>query len=62
MKLILTKFIFSVIFPVHSREYRTTDVPRLVLNKLEERGYNVVGVTGLGQTMVWTLFKSRDII
>lgn len=44
------------------REYRTTDVPRLVLNKLEERGYNVVGVTGLGQTMVWTLFKSRDLI
>ena len=45
------------VFSLSSREYRTADVPRIVLNKLEEKGYSVVGVTGLGQTMVWTLFK-----
>lgn len=38
-------------------EYRTDDPPRIVLNKLEQRGYIVVAMAGIGQTCVWTLHK-----
>ncbi|XP_022101312.1 GTP cyclohydrolase 1 feedback regulatory protein-like isoform X2 [Acanthaster planci] len=38
-------------------EYCTTDKPRMVLNKLERRGYKVISQSGTGQTMVWTLHK-----
>lgn len=38
-------------------EYRTQDAPRIILNKLEKRGYKVVSTTGIGQTIVWTLHK-----
>jgi hypothetical protein len=40
-----------------SLEYRTQDAPRIILNKLEKRGYKVVSTTGIGQTIVWTLHK-----
>ncbi|XP_064621133.1 GTP cyclohydrolase 1 feedback regulatory protein-like [Lineus longissimus] len=39
------------------KEYRTPDVPRVVLNKLELHGYQVVCMSGIGQTCVWTLHK-----
>ncbi|XP_033625976.1 GTP cyclohydrolase 1 feedback regulatory protein-like isoform X1 [Asterias rubens] len=39
------------------KEYCTEEIPRLVLNKLERRGYRVVSQSGAGQTMIWTLRK-----
>ena len=33
--------------------------PRMVLNKLEEIGYKVVGTAGIGQTAIWTLHKAK---
>ncbi|XP_061226947.1 GTP cyclohydrolase 1 feedback regulatory protein [Neopsephotus bourkii] len=41
----------------HFWEYYVTDAPRVVLNKLESRGYRVVSMTGVGQTLVWCLHK-----
>ncbi|GAB1609729.1 GTP cyclohydrolase 1 feedback regulatory protein-like isoform X1 [Argonauta hians] len=38
-------------------EYRTPDPPRTVLNKLELRGYSMVGMAGVGQTCIWTMHK-----
>lgn len=38
-------------------EYRSEDPPRIVLNKLEEKGYRVVAMAGIGQTCIWTLHK-----
>ena len=38
-------------------EWRTSDPPRLVLNKLTEEGYRIIGMAGIGQTCAWTLFK-----
>ncbi|KAL5009169.1 hypothetical protein ScPMuIL_014750 [Solemya velum] len=38
-------------------EYRTADAPRVVMNKLEQKGYSVVAMTGVGQTCIWTLHK-----
>lgn len=38
-------------------EYITPDLPRVVLNKLEEKGFKVVGVCGIGQTCAWTMYK-----
>ena len=38
-------------------EYRTDDPPRVVLDKLWKMGYKVVGMTGIGQTCAWTLFR-----
>ena len=43
-----------------SKEWQTPDVPRVVLNKLEDMGYKVLGITGVGQTCVWTLHKPKD--
>ncbi|XP_010155554.1 PREDICTED: GTP cyclohydrolase 1 feedback regulatory protein [Eurypyga helias] len=40
-----------------SWEYYVNDAPRIVLNKLESCGYRVVGMTGVGQTLVWCLHK-----
>ncbi|XP_062502814.1 GTP cyclohydrolase 1 feedback regulatory protein-like [Corticium candelabrum] len=41
-------------------EYRCDDPPRLVLNKLEKEGYRIVSSAGIGQTIVWTLYKPDD--
>ncbi len=38
-------------------EWRTELVPRMVLNKLEQKGYSVVAMTGVGQTCIWTVHK-----
>ncbi|CAI9730168.1 cyclohydrolase 1 feedback regulatory [Octopus vulgaris] len=38
-------------------EYRTPDPPRVVLNKLEMKGYSMVGMAGVGQTCIWTMHK-----
>ncbi|XP_078419168.1 GTP cyclohydrolase 1 feedback regulatory protein isoform X2 [Cetorhinus maximus] len=41
-------------------EYRVKYPPRMVLDKLEIIGYNVISMTGLGQTLVWCLHKALD--
>lgn len=42
--------------------YIAKDTPRIILNKLEEVGYKVIGVTGVGQTCIWTLHNTeRDV-
>lgn len=35
--------------------YQTALVPRVVLDMLEEKGWEVISSTGIGQTCVWTL-------
>lgn len=39
------------------KEYISTDPPRVVLNKMDKIGYKVVSSTGVGQTIIWTLYK-----
>nr|XP_034967174.1 GTP cyclohydrolase 1 feedback regulatory protein isoform X2 [Zootoca vivipara] len=41
----------------HFWEYYVQDAPRIVLDKLEKRGYRVISMTGVGQTLVWCLHK-----
>ncbi|NWQ81867.1 GFRP protein, partial [Columbina picui] len=41
----------------HFWEYYVNDAPRIVLDKLESRGYRVVSMTGVGQTLVWCLHR-----
>jgi len=38
-------------------EWVTDLLPRLVLDRLEVHGYAVVGLTGVGQTCIWCLYK-----
>ncbi|MGH0139864.1 UNVERIFIED_CONTAM: hypothetical protein FKN15_008706 [Acipenser sinensis] len=38
-------------------EYHVDEPPRLILDKLEQAGYRVVSMTGVGQTLVWCLHK-----
>lgn len=38
-------------------EYSTDLAPLKVINMLATRGYRVVGMAGVGQTCIWTLFK-----
>jgi hypothetical protein len=40
-----------------SSEYRTNNCARIVLDKLEKRGYRVISMTGIGQTCIWLLHK-----
>jgi hypothetical protein len=42
---------------LYSSEYRTDDCARIVLDKLEQLGYRVISMTGIGQTCVWLLHK-----
>ena len=44
---------------VYSKVYKTPDVPRVVLNKLAQRGYRVISSVGVGQTCIWTLYKEE---
>ena len=44
----------------YSQQYQCNDAPRIVLDKLETRGYRVVAMTGVGQTCIWTLHKEPD--
>ena len=32
-------------------------MPRIVIDRLERRGYTVVSMTGVGQTCIWTLHR-----
>ncbi|XP_063080122.1 GTP cyclohydrolase 1 feedback regulatory protein [Engraulis encrasicolus] len=38
-------------------EYHVDDPPRVILDKLEQLGFRVVSMTGVGQTLVWCLHK-----
>jgi len=40
----------------YSSEYRVDDPPRIILNKLENLGYRIVTMGGVGQTAIWTLY------
>jgi len=40
-----------------SAVYVAEHPPRLILNKLEGRGYKLVGMSGIGQTCIWTMHK-----
>ncbi|XP_054717490.1 GTP cyclohydrolase 1 feedback regulatory protein-like [Uloborus diversus] len=42
------------------KEYRSKDPPRIVLDKLELKGYKVIAMAGIGQTCIWTLNKPPD--
>lgn len=42
------------------QEYISQDAVRIILNKLEKRGYKLKAMTGLGQTCIWTLHKELD--
>ena len=42
------------------KEYRSSEPPRKILDKLELRGYHVIGMTGIGQTCIWTCYKQND--
>ncbi|TDG98721.1 hypothetical protein EPR50_G00203370 [Perca flavescens] len=41
-------------------EYHVDDPPRLVLDKLEQIGFRVLTMTGVGQTLVWCLHKETE--
>ncbi|CAF1382169.1 unnamed protein product [Rotaria sp. Silwood1] len=41
-------------------EYRTDDCARVVLDKLEQIGFHVVTMTGVGQTCIWLLHKELN--
>lgn len=53
----VTGFLFIFIY---SQEYISQDTVRIILNKLEKRGYKLKAMTGLGQTCIWTLHKELD--
>ncbi|XP_074642189.1 GTP cyclohydrolase 1 feedback regulatory protein-like [Tubulanus polymorphus] len=40
------------------KEYQSEEPPRIILNKLEKLDYKVIAMTGIGQTCVWTCYKS----
>ncbi|XP_067682128.1 GTP cyclohydrolase 1 feedback regulatory protein-like [Haliotis asinina] len=42
-------------------EYKSPDPPRVVLNKLEKKGFSVVSMTGVGQTCIWTLHRPEPL-
>ncbi|XP_037072424.1 GTP cyclohydrolase 1 feedback regulatory protein-like [Pollicipes pollicipes] len=39
--------------------YQCADCPRVVLDKLELKGWKVVAVTGASQTIIWTLHSAQ---
>ena len=47
-------------FLLLSKEYISSDPPRVVLNKMNQIGYKVVSSAGVGQTMIWTLYKPEE--
>ena len=47
-------------FFISSKEYISEDPPRMVLDKLDQKGYKVITATGVGQTLVWTLYKDGN--
>ncbi|KFM72873.1 GTP cyclohydrolase 1 feedback regulatory protein, partial [Stegodyphus mimosarum] len=44
------------------KEYRCSDPPRVILDKLELKGYKVIAMAGIGQTCVWTLGKPPEFL
>lgn len=56
----ILKLILCYWFFIYSQEYISQDTVRIILNKLEKRGYKLKAMTGLGQTCIWTLHKELD--
>ena len=49
----------KVTYPGHTfSHYETPDPPRIVLDKLDKMGYKLISTTGMGQTCVFTMYKS----
>lgn len=55
-KLATTEFIKQLCILYCSSEYRVDDPPRVILNKLEKLGYQMIAMGGVGQTAIWTLY------
>lgn len=49
-------------FFFYSSEYKSPDPPRIILDKLELKGYKVLAMSGIGQTCVWTLHKPPEFL
>ncbi|KAF6040772.1 GCHFR [Bugula neritina] len=39
-------------------EWKCEEPPRVILDKLDVEGFTLVSSTGIGQTCIWTLYKS----
>ena len=53
-------YCFICFYFSYSKEWQCPDPPRLVLDRLEDLGYKVIAVTGVGQTCIWTLHKEKN--
>lgn len=46
---------------VFSMEWRTEECARIVLDRLEKRGFHTITMTGVGQTCIWTCHRPDDL-
>lgn len=40
--------------------YESPEPPRIILDRLNKLGFKFLGMTGCGQSVLWTLFKEDD--
>jgi len=50
---------FIIELGANFKHYESSEPPRIILDRLNKLNFSLVGMTGCGQSVLWTLFRDK---